>query len=52
MERKELENVSEFTLGDKNAAFAHLSLIVPTEGSSNKWWEAVTDEQYCKLKKA
>lgn len=31
-------------------AFAHLSLSVPTEGSSNEWCEPVTDEEYSKLK--
>jgi len=31
-------------------AFAHLSLSVPTEGSSNEWCEQVTDEEYSKLK--
>lgn len=30
-------------------AFAHLSLSVPTEGSSNEWCEPVTDEEYGKL---
>lgn len=31
-------------------AFAHLSLSVPKEGSSNEWCEPVTDEEYSKLK--
>jgi quercetin dioxygenase-like cupin family protein len=31
-------------------AFAHLSISVPTEGSSNEWCEPVTDEEYSKLK--
>ncbi|MCB2311920.1 cupin domain-containing protein [Clostridium tagluense] len=31
-------------------AFTHLSLSVPTEGSSNEWCEQVTDEEYNKLK--
>lgn len=31
-------------------AFAHLSLSVPTEGSSNEWCEPVTDEEYNKMK--
>jgi len=26
--------------------FAHLSLSVPTEGSSNEWCEPVTDKEY------
>lgn len=34
----------------KDEAFAHLSLSVPTEGSSNEWCEPVTDEEYNKLK--
>lgn len=50
MERKELEKVSNFTLGEENVAFAHLSLSVPTKGSSNEWCEPVTDEEYSKLK--
>lgn len=33
-----------------NEAFAHLSLSVPTEGSSNEWLEPVTDDEYNKLK--
>ncbi|MEQ8196755.1 MAG: cupin domain-containing protein [Clostridiaceae bacterium] len=31
-------------------AFAHLSLSVLTEGSSNEWCEPVKDEEYNKLK--
>lgn len=31
-------------------AFAHLSLSVPKEGSSDEWCEPVTDEEYSKLK--
>lgn len=34
----------------KDEAFAHLSLAVPKEGSSNEWLEPVTDEVYNKLK--
>lgn len=34
----------------KDEAFAHLSLSVPTEGSSNEWLEPVTNEEYSKLK--
>lgn len=30
-------------------AFAHLSLSVPSEGSSNEWLEPVSDEEYGKL---
>ena len=29
--------------------FSHLAVEVPTEGSSNEWLEAVSDEQYSKL---
>jgi hypothetical protein len=39
-----------FTLGEENVAFVHLSLSVPTEGSSNEWYEPVTEEEYNKLK--
>lgn len=35
---------------DALGTFAHLSLSVPTEGSSNEWCEPVTDEEYNKLK--
>jgi quercetin dioxygenase-like cupin family protein len=35
----------------KDEAFAHLSLAVPTEGSSTEWCEPVTDEEYNKLKR-
>lgn len=35
MERKELENVSDFTLDEENVAFSHLFLSVLTEDSSN-----------------
>ena len=34
----------------KDEAFAHLSLLVPTEGSSTEWCEPVTDEDYYNLK--
>lgn len=30
--------------------FAHLAVEVPAEGGSNEWLEAVTDEEYSKLK--
>lgn len=33
-----------------NEGFAHLSLSVPTVGSSTEWCEPVTDEEYNKLK--
>ncbi|WP_238882892.1 hypothetical protein [Clostridium sp. YIM B02551] len=49
MERIELENVSDFTLGEENVAFAHLSLSVPKEASSNEWLEPVIDKEYSKL---
>lgn len=35
----------------QDEAFAHLSLSVPTEGSSIEWCEPVTDEEYNKLKR-
>jgi len=35
----------------QDEAFAHLSLSVPTEGSSTEWCEPVTDEEYNKLKR-
>lgn len=34
----------------KNEAFAHLSLSLPTEGSSTEWCEPVNDDVYEKLK--
>lgn len=30
--------------------FSHLAVEVPAKGGSNEWLEAVTDEQYGKLK--
>lgn len=33
-----------------NSWFAHLAVEVPAEGSSNEWLEAVSDEDYRKLK--
>ena len=30
--------------------FAHLAVEVPAEGASNEWLEAVSDEDYSKLK--
>lgn len=33
-----------------NSWFAHLSIEVPAEGKSNEWLEAVSDEDYGKLK--
>ena len=43
-------NVQATFMLTKDAAFAHLSLSVSTEGSSNEWLEPVTDEEYNKLK--
>ena len=31
-------------------AFAHLALSIHKEGVSNEWCEAVTDEEYAKLR--
>lgn len=33
----------------KDCWFAHLSIEVPAEGSSNEWLEPVADEEYSKL---
>lgn len=33
-----------------NSWFAHLAVEVPAEGASNEWLEAVSDEDYRKLK--
>ena len=30
--------------------FQHIAISVPVEGASNEWLEAVTDEEYCRLK--
>lgn len=34
----------------KDSWFSHLAVEVPAEGGSNEWLEAVTDEEYNKLK--
>lgn len=34
----------------KDSWFSHLAIEVPAEGASNEWLEAVTDEEYGKLK--
>ena len=34
----------------KDSWFTHIAIAVPAEGSSNEWLEAVTDEEYNKLK--
>ena len=34
----------------KDAWFCHLAIEVPAEGASNEWLEAVSDEDYNKLK--
>lgn len=34
----------------KDSWFSHLAMEVPAEGGSNEWLEAVTDEEYNKLK--
>lgn len=34
----------------KDSWFTHLALAVPAEGASNEWLEAVSDEEYNKLK--
>lgn len=34
----------------KDSWFAHLAIEVPAEGASNEWLEAVSDEDYGKLK--
>ncbi len=34
----------------KNSWFSHLAVEVPAEGGSNEWMEAITDEEYNKLK--
>lgn len=33
----------------RNEGFAHLSLMVPTKGSTTEWFEPVTDEEYDRL---
>lgn len=33
-----------------NSWFSHIAIEVPAEGSSNEWLEAVTDEEYNRLK--
>jgi quercetin dioxygenase-like cupin family protein len=32
-----------------DSGFCHLAIQIPTEGASNEWLEAVTDEEYGKL---
>jgi len=34
----------------KDSWFAHLAVEIPAESSSNEWFEAVTDDEYGKLK--
>ncbi len=34
----------------KDSWFTHIAIAVPAEGASNEWLEAVTDEEYNKLK--
>ena len=34
----------------KDSWFTHLAVEIPAEGGSNEWLEAVTDEEYDKLK--
>lgn len=50
MERNELEKISDFSVGEENMAFAHLSLAILAEGTSNEWLEPVTEKEYGKLK--
>jgi quercetin dioxygenase-like cupin family protein len=33
-----------------DSSFCHLAIEVPAEGASNEWLEAVTEEDYSKLR--
>lgn len=43
-------NVKHWHGAAKDSWFAHLAMDVPGENTSNEWCEAVTDEEYNKLK--
>lgn len=42
-------NVKHWHGAKKDSWFSHLAIEVPGENTSNKWYEAVTDEEYNKL---
>ena len=44
------EGVKHWHGAIKDSWFEHISIAVPAEGASNEWLEAVTDEEYNKLK--
>ena len=45
-----LANVKHWHGAAKDSWFAHLAFEIPGENSSNVWLEAVSDEEYDKLK--
>lgn len=44
------EGVKHWHGSAKDSWFTHIAISVPNEGASAEWLEAVTDEEYNKLK--